>query len=82
MKYYKKITINGKKVKLHRYIIEKNIGRKLSIFEVVHHKDGDIYNNNIENLEIMSIEEHSALLGGKKKNYPKNCKRNRKVLIK
>ena len=43
----------------HRYIIEQHLGRLLSPNEVVHHKDGNKKNNNIDNLEIMSNSEHS-----------------------
>ena len=60
MKYYKKKMINGEKIKFHRYMMEQYLGRKLNIFEAVHHIDGDIHNNNIENLELMSVEEHSS----------------------
>ena len=41
--------------------MEKHIGRKLSIFEVVHHKDGNPENNNINNLVIMTPEDHISL---------------------
>ena len=37
----------------YRKIVEKNIGRKLKSFEIVHHIDCDQNNNNIENLEII-----------------------------
>lgn len=70
-------TINGKRIQLHRYIMEQHLGRKLSVHEIVHHKNNDCNDNHIDNLQLMTSEEHSSLHGGKKKNYPKNCKRNR-----
>lgn len=42
----------------HRLIMEKHIGRYLRKNELVHHKDNDRSNNNIENLEIMSWPQH------------------------
>lgn len=45
----------------HRVIIEQHLGRRLEDWEVVHHKDEDITNNAIENLEVMSRSEHIAL---------------------
>lgn len=43
----------------HRYVMECHLGRPLSKNEVVHHKDGDIYNNDISNLEVLSRSEHN-----------------------
>lgn len=48
-------------VKLHRDIIEKKLGRRLDPSEVVHHKDGNKLNNDIDNLEVMSRGDHSRL---------------------
>lgn len=42
----------------HRLIMENHLGRKLQKKEVVHHKDGNVLNNNIDNLELMSKVEH------------------------
>ena len=41
MTNYKAIRINGKKIDEHRYIIEQYLGRPLTRYEVVHHKNGD-----------------------------------------
>jgi hypothetical protein len=41
--------------------MEKHIGRRLSRNEVVHHKDENKSNNDINNLEIMSRSDHSRL---------------------
>lgn len=42
----------------HRYVMSQHIGRPLLPSEVVHHKDGNKLNNNIENLEILSTSQH------------------------
>lgn len=43
----------------HRLVIEKHLGRYLSTNEVVHHIDGNKSNNSLENLQLMTNEEHS-----------------------
>ena len=44
----------------HRYVMSEHLGRPLNKDEIVHHIDEDPSNNNIENLELMSTEEHSS----------------------
>lgn len=61
MNEYKAIRVNGKKKDEHRHIMEENLGRKLTRYEVVHHKNGNKRDNRIENLEIMSLSEHTRL---------------------
>lgn len=58
---YKAIKINGVKVDVHRFVMEKFIGRKLKRTEIVHHIDGNKLNNTISNLEIMTLSQHSAM---------------------
>lgn len=58
MKCYKTIQVNKKQVRLHRYLMEQCIGRSLSFNEIVHHKDGDIFNNDLSNLELITRAEH------------------------
>ena len=53
-------TKNGY-VLLHRIVVENHIGRLLNANEVVHHIDGNKFNNSIENLEVMSASEHAKL---------------------
>lgn len=38
----------------HRLVMEKKLGRYLNIWEVIHHKDKDVQNNNIDNLQLFS----------------------------
>lgn len=49
---------NKKQILLHRYILEKHLGRKLKSWEHTHHKDENVLNNKIENLEIHTNSEH------------------------
>ena len=42
----------------HRVLMENFLGRRLTFNEVVHHKDGNIHNNSLDNLEIISRSEH------------------------
>ena len=47
-------------IREHRYVMERFIGRKLNQDELVHHIDGNILNNNINNLQLMMRGEHIA----------------------
>jgi hypothetical protein len=38
--------------------MENFLGRKLEFNEVVHHINGDIYDNSLDNLQLMSRSEH------------------------
>ena len=45
----------------HRLIMEKKIGRYLNREEIVHHINGDKQDNTIDNLQILSSEEHNTI---------------------
>lgn len=74
MNKYKSKKINGKKIDEHRFIMEQFLGRKLDRYEVVHHINGDKSDNRIENLQLMTLSEHSKLhnIGKKISNEQKN----------
>ena len=43
----------------HRILMEKHLGRKLTRREIVHHKNEDGHDNRLENLEVITLSEHS-----------------------
>ena len=57
------VTENGKRRQLaeHRVLMEQHLGRRLSPREVVHHRNGDMLDNRIENLEVLDVAEHNRL---------------------
>lgn len=55
---YMCICVGGRKIYLHRYVMECFLGRKLKKWEIVHHIDGNKSNNNLENLEVMVSANH------------------------
>ena len=58
---YRKMRVNGKKVSVHRYVLEQKLGRPLLPDEVCHHINGNKLDNRPENLMVMSVSEHSRL---------------------
>jgi len=46
---------------MHRVIVEQILGRKLLPNEIVHHKDGDKWNNDSSNLLVMTQAEHARI---------------------
>lgn len=76
--YIKINYFNGKKRVLeHRFIMEQlNKFSNNKNKEIVHHKDENKYNNSVENLEVMSIYEHSSYHTKKRGLYGKNIWKN------
>lgn len=66
---YLTTRVNGKKTTKHRAIMEKAIGRKLKKDEIVHHINGNKLDNRLENLAIVSPQEHAKIHNQK---YPKS----------
>lgn len=58
---YKRKTVNGKQIHLHRYIMMMHLGRELQTWEHVHHINENIHDNRIENLKILTNVEHGKI---------------------
>lgn len=48
-------------VREHRLVMSEHLGRTLTGDEVVHHLDGDKANNVLDNLQLLTNAEHSAI---------------------
>lgn len=64
--YYRYIPEHPKSSKMgyvaeHRHVMENKIGRYLEKDEVVHHINENKLDNNIENLELLTVSQHSRL---------------------
>ncbi len=59
--YLVQYTGDGHGIKMHIKIMEEAINRKLRDDECVHHINGDRLDNRLENLQLMTIGEHSQL---------------------
>ena len=58
---YKTITVNGKQVRVHRYVMEQYLCRKLESWEHVHHINGNSHDNRLENLAVLSNAAHQKV---------------------
>ncbi len=51
---YEYKTLNGKKNRLHRHIMQEHLGRQLESHEFVYHINGDSLDNSLENLVLIT----------------------------
>lgn len=59
---YRLIYIKPHKYKAeHRLIVEKQIGRELHTWEIIHHINQNRLDNRIDNLQIVTMAEHRKL---------------------
>ena len=63
----------GKYILEHRFLMENKIGRRLTNQEHVHHIDGDKSNNSLNNLMLLTINEHARIHGDERKGKPRVC---------
>jgi hypothetical protein len=49
----------GGSIREHTMVMEKHLNRSLVKGEVVHHIDGDKANNDLNNLQVMTVKEHN-----------------------
>ena len=59
-------------IRLHRLIMSEYIGRPLEENEEVHHRDGDTFNNDLSNLELLDHSSHSSI-SATKDHGDRNC---------
>jgi len=57
--YEYRLDRNGNRVYIHREVMEKKLGRKLKIGELVHHIDGIKRNNSPDNLSLTNHSLHA-----------------------
>ncbi len=56
---YKKGRRGKKTVYTHRVVMEQKLGRALARHEIVHHKNEDRSDNDLDNLELTNTKDHS-----------------------
>lgn len=76
---YARIRINGKYMRLNRFLMEKKIGRKLTKYEVVHHINDNPFDDRIENLELMVRSKHIEIHNRKRKYKPHTEETKRRI---
>ena len=52
-----KVYMHQRRISYSKWLIEQQLGRKLESNEIVYHIDGDKYNNELSNLEVITRAE-------------------------
>jgi ribosomal protein L37AE/L43A len=60
-KKYIVINVNGRQIREHRHVMQVHLGRTLLPHEHVHHINGDVTDNQVENLMVLTNSEHQKL---------------------
>lgn len=55
------MTVAGKQVLVSRHVMERKLGRALLSTEIVHHRNGDPFDNQESNLQLVSRSEHKKI---------------------
>lgn len=58
---YRVKTINGVRIKEHRWVMEQHLARKLKSHEFIHHINGDTHDNRLENLMLVDNVSHGKI---------------------
>lgn len=61
--YNGKIYMHHKRVSYAKWLMEKELGRKLDRLEVIYHIDGDPMNNKLSNLKVITRAELAKING-------------------
>jgi hypothetical protein len=69
---YAKVKIAGRTYSVHRLVAAHMLGRPLTPGEVVHHKNGDRFDNHPSNLEVLTHRER-AVHHNQKHDRAKSC---------